>query len=155
MKLVLTAILSLLVWGGANAQEPSSPVRPVDAIPGYFEYGDIRFYDEKAQLDHFASQLRLDPDNVIYIFVYAGRLACKGEAEARAVRARNYLVKKRSIGADRVIWKDGGFRENLTVELWLRSRDKTPPDVVPTVDPAEVKFVNDCKPKKGGRRGDS
>jgi hypothetical protein len=153
MRLVLTVILSLFVGGSVRAQVPS-PVRPVDAIPGYVEYGNIRFRDEKAMLDHWASQFRLAPDSVIYIFAYSGRRVCKSEAKARAIRAKNYLVKRHGVGADRVIWKDGGFRENLSVELWLRPRTDTPPAVTPTVNPAEVGFVGGCG-KARGRRGKS
>ena len=155
MKLILTAIFSLSVWGSVSAQEPPSAVRPIDAIHGRVEYGNIRFRDEKAMLDYWASQFRLSPDNIIYIYAYSGRVACAGEAEARAIRAKNYLVKKHGIGADRVVWRDGGFRESLSVELWLRSREQAPPEVFPTVERAEVEVISQCKPKARGRRGKS
>ena len=151
MRLVLTIISLLFVGGGVCAQQPSPTVRPVDAVSGYIEYGNIRFRDEKAMLDHYASRLRLDPDSVLYIFAFSGRRACKGEAKARAVRARNYLVQSRGIAADRIIWKDGGFRESLSVELWLRPRAQTPPEPTPTVDPSEAK-VTVCGPRKRGGR---
>jgi hypothetical protein len=149
MRLALTTISLLLLSGVTSAQE--SPAVPVDAHPGYVEYGNIRLRDERAMLDHYAAQLRLAPDSVVYIFAFAGRVSCAGEAQARAVRARNYLVKKRGIGAERVIWKDGGLRERLSVELWLRPRAVTPPQPTPTVDPAEA-TVNDCKAHRRGRR---
>ena len=71
MKLALTVISLLLLAGSAGAQHN----------PGYVEYGDIRFRDEKAMLDHYASQLRLDPDAVVYIFAFSGRVACAGEVK--------------------------------------------------------------------------
>ena len=114
MRFAFTIIFVLFVGRHDYAQEPP-PVRPVAAIPGYVEYGNIRFRDEKAMLDHWAAQFRVSPDSAIYIFAYSGRRACKGEAEARAVRAKFYLMKNHGIAADRVIWKDGGFRENLSV----------------------------------------
>ncbi len=149
MKLVLTTISLLLLSGVTNAQ--ASRTIPADANPGYVEYGNIRFRDEKAMLDHYASQLRLDPNSVVYIFAFSGRVACAGEAKARAVRARNYLVKKQGIAPNRVIWKDGGFRSDLSVELWLRPRARTPPEPTPTVDPADA-TVNDCRAKRRVRR---
>ena len=150
MRFALTIIFALFVGISVYSQEPS-PVRPVDAIPHYVEYGNIRFRDEKAMLDHWASQFRVFPDRAIYIFAYSGRQTCKGEAGARALRAKNYLVKKHSIPTDRVIWKDGGFRERLSVELWLRQLTDTPPAAVPTVDPAEVEFLGECKKVRGRR----
>ena len=142
MKLALTIISLLLLAGSAGAQHS----------PGYVEYGNIRFRDEKAMLDHYASQLRLDPDTIVYIFAFSGRVACTGEAKARAARARNYLVKKQGIPPERVIWKDGGLRENLSVELWLRSRAKPAPEPTPTVDPAYA-TRKDCRHRKRGRHG--
>jgi hypothetical protein len=152
MKLVLIVISLLLLSGSTDAQESPSTAHPVDANPGYVEYGNIRFRDEKAMLDHYASQLRFDPDSVVYIFAFSGRVACAGEAKARAIRARNYLVKQRGIGAGRVIWRDGGFRSSLSVELWLTSRAQVPPEPTPTVDPADAK-VSGCRPRKRGGQG--
>ncbi len=153
MRFALTIIFALFVGSSVYAQEHPS-VRSVDAIPHYVEYGNIRSRDERAMLDHWASQFRLSPDGAIYIFAYSGRQTCKRVAEARAVRAKNYLVKKHGVPADRVIWKDGGFRERLSIELWLRPRADTPPAAVPTVDPAEVEFLGECK-RARGRRGKS
>jgi hypothetical protein len=141
MKLTLTVISLLLLAGSTGAQH----------TPGYVEYGNIRLRDEKAMLDHYASQLRVDPDTIVYIFAFSGRAACMGEAKARAVRARNYLVKKQGIMPERVIWKDGGLRENPSVELWLRSRAEPAPEPTPTVDPAYA-TRKDCRRRKRGRR---
>src|SRR5687767_22963 len=82
MRFALAVILSPFVGGSACAQEPS-PVRPVDAIPDIAGDGIIRSHDEKAMLDHYASQCRLSPESIVYIFAYSGRRACAGEAEAR------------------------------------------------------------------------
>jgi hypothetical protein len=142
MKFALTVISLLLLAGSAGAQHS----------PGYVEYGNIRFRDEKAMLDHYASQLRFNSGTVVYIFAYSGRVACTGEAKARAARARNYLVKQQGIMPERVIWKDGGLRENLSVELWLRPRAEPAPEPTPTVDPAHA-TQKDCNRRKRGRRG--
>lgn len=154
MRLVLTACLSLFVVGNAGAQDTSPPDKRMAALAHYVEYGNIRFHDEKAMLDHYASQFRLAPDNIIYITAYSGREACVGEAKARALRAKNYLVKRHGIAPDRVVWKDGGLRESLSVELWLRPRAETPPMPSPTVDPSEA-TLKDCRPLKRRRRGSS
>ena len=142
MKPALIVMSLLLLAASAGAQH----------TPGYVEYGNIRFRDERAMLDHYASQLQLDPDTVVYIFAFSGRVACAGKAKARAARAKSYLVKKHGIAPERVSWIDGGFRSDLSVELWLRPRARTPPEPTPTVDPADAK-VKDCRPKGRGRRG--
>jgi hypothetical protein len=148
-------LLLLFAWAGVKAQEPSSLRMPIDGRSRLVEYGNIRFRDEKAMLDRWASRFRLEPGNSIYILVYAGRHTCVGEAEARATRAKSYLVKRHGIGADRVIWKVGGFRERLSVDLWLWPRDESPPLPSPTVDPTDVKFVDSCRPGRRGARSKS
>jgi hypothetical protein len=88
------------------------------------EYGDIRFNDEKARLDNYAIQLQNDPTAQGYIIAYGN---CAGAAQARADRAKDYLVNTRGIDAGRLTTIDGGCRADLTVELWLVPSGATPP----------------------------
>jgi hypothetical protein len=80
------------------------------------EYGDIKFNDEKARLDNYAIQLQNDPGAQGYILAYG---SCEGEAQARADRAKGYLVNTRGIDAGRLVTVDGGCRSDLTVQLWI------------------------------------
>jgi hypothetical protein len=80
------------------------------------EYGNIRFNDEKARLDNYAIQLQNQPGSEGYIVAYG---TCVGEGQARADRAKNYLVNTRGIEAGRIVTIDGGCRADLTVELWI------------------------------------
>jgi hypothetical protein len=77
-------------------------------------YGNIKFNDEKARLDAFASRLQSDPGLTGYI-VGAGTF--EGEGLARANRAKDYLVGTRGIDAGRITVVDGGCRGDLMV--WL------------------------------------
>ena len=47
---------------------------------------------------------------------------------------------------------DGGYRENLTVELWIVPQGATAPTASPTVDPSEIKATPAPRPR-GRRRG--
>lgn len=104
------------------------------------DYGNIRFADEKARLDNYAIELKAGPELDGYIICYGGRRGRRGEAQARCARARNYLVTRRQIPAERVITVDGGYRDSLTVTLWPMPRG-VEPTPSPTVDPSEVEFV--------------
>jgi hypothetical protein len=88
------------------------------------EYGDIRFNDEKARLDNYAIQLQNNPGWQGYIIAYGN---CAGAAQARADRAKDYLVNTRGIDAGRLVTIDGGCRADLTVELWIVPRGATAP----------------------------
>ncbi len=114
-------------------------------------YGKVSWEEEKARLDNFAAHLQENPDDTGYIFVYAGRRACPGEAQTHAIRAKKYVVEVRGIEASRVVWRDGGYRENFSVGLHLSPSGMAELPVVPTIDQNEVEIL-DCKGKKISRR---
>lgn len=121
MHVIIVALTMMLFVIGAKGQEPC----PVDdgpcegRIPRWIEHGNIRFRDERAVLDHLAAQARNAPQQVIYFLIYAGEKSCVNEARLRGLRAKSYLVRKHAIAADRIVWKDGGFRPDVSVQIWL------------------------------------
>jgi len=104
-------------------------------------YGDLRFDDEKSRLDMLAHELLLKPDTRGYIIVYAGRRAHVAEAQTRANRAKRYLTRTFDIESSRIIAVDGGFREQLMVELWFGSRAVAAPTPSPTIRPSQVTII--------------
>jgi hypothetical protein len=149
MKTIFVVILSAFFLAGAKAQEPSPTPRPVDSIPRFAEYGNIGFSDEKALLDHLASSFRKVPDHVIYFLVYSDWRSCQRQSKARAVRAKNYLVKHHGIKAERVVWKDGGFRSDLSVEVWLVGSDEDTPEPFPIFDQSKLEQMRRRRCHKG------
>jgi hypothetical protein len=129
-------------------------------IRDYFpvdEYGNLSYADEKARLDNYAITLQSGAEFDGYIICYGGRRGRRGEAWSRCARAKNYLVTRHKIPAERVVTVDGGYREELTVMLWpLPHGVQFTPD--PTVDPSEVEFISEPKrpksrkPRAGSRR---
>jgi len=125
----------------------------VKAIARKFdEYGNIAFNDEKARLDNFAIQLQNEPGAQGYIIAYGGRRGRTGEAQARADRAKDYLVNTRGLDPGRVVTVDGGYREDLTVELWIVPTGATPPTASPTVQASEVQIITGGTGRRRGRR---
>jgi len=118
-------------------------------------YGAISWEDEKAHLDNFAIALQHGPDSIGYIIVYAGRRACVGEANERALRAKKYVVETRGIQASRIKWIDGGYREGRSVILQLAPRGAPGTTASPALKPSEVQIIKNCKPKtpKSRQRG--
>jgi hypothetical protein len=114
-------------------------------------YGNIKRNDEKARLDNFANELQADPGSQGYIIGYGGRTSRPGEGQARADRAKDYLVNSRGIDAGRIQTMDGGYMEEPTTELWIVPQGATPPTASPTVDPSEVKPAR--APRRTTRRG--
>ena len=160
MRVFLAAVLSLFVTLfviSAQQQEPSNPCSQPSRIcdPRKFdEYGKLRWSDEEARLDNVAAELKLSSDNVVYLYAYNGRRGCIGEAQSCAARAKDYLVNKRGIESDRVIWRDGGHREDVVIEIWVEPRAAVAPYASPTVDPSEAR-LRVCKPRKQRGRSKS
>jgi hypothetical protein len=142
-KIFLLLIIAILAENMVAAYQEAGSARKFD------EYGDISFEDEKSRLDNFAIELKSDPNAVGYLIVYGGRLSVRGIAKTRALRAKNYLVKKSSLAPDRIVWVDGGYREDLSTEIHIAPRSATAPSPSPSVDPSEVQFVKATKAKNG------
>ncbi|MGB7922331.1 MAG: hypothetical protein WCF57_03720 [Pyrinomonadaceae bacterium] len=107
------------------------------------EYGKIVFNEEKDHLSKFAQLLlQYGTDVQGYIIAYGGRHAYMGDAQARAARAKNFLVTNYSINAQRIVTVDGGYREDPTVELWYGLRSFGAPTIGPTVHPNEVQIID-------------
>jgi hypothetical protein len=127
----------------------TTQVRPPKAEARKFdEYGNIRFNDEKARLDNYAIQLQNEPGSTGTIIAYG---SCAGEAQARADRAKDYLVNTRGIEAGRITTVDGGCRADLTVQLWVVPTGAD----APQVDTSQaVSPCPECKAprRRGGRR---
>jgi hypothetical protein len=120
---------------------PARPPRKFD------EYGNIRFNDEKARLDNFAVQLQQEPGATGYIIGYG---SCDAEGQARASRAKDYLVNTRGVDAGRIMVVDGGCLPELQVQLWIAPQGATPPtgDAAGVISPCP-----ECKKKPTRRRG--
>lgn len=100
------------------------------------------FDDQKARLDNLAVELQNDPSTTTYIIAYAGRTSRIGEADRLAARARDYLINQRGIDPSRIITRNGGFREDDCVDLWVVPSGAEPPQPRPTVR------AGDARPQK-------
>jgi hypothetical protein len=91
-----------------------------------------------AHLDVFAHEVSTRPAFIAYVVGYAGKISKRGEAKRIAESARAYLVNKNGVRADKVFAVDGGFRENVEVELYLVPKGTAAPAPKPTLTPCEV-----------------
>jgi hypothetical protein len=110
-RIVCASMIVLSITAANSKSTAWSPHRVFD------EYGRICWENEQARLDNFAVRLEMSPEMIGNIIVYDGRRACRGEAIARAVRAKRYLVGYRHIDASRVLWRFGGYQEELNTIL--------------------------------------
>ena len=114
------------------------------------EHGNVKWSDERAVLDHLADSFRKSNNQVIYLLIYTGQNSCKDEARLRAVRAKKYLVQRHKIPQADIFWKSGGFRMDLSVQVWLLPKDKPLPEpsTLITIEPSQVHLTRECKELK-------
>ena len=107
------SVLSLLLIASWIPPQvaPLAPTTPFD------EYGAINWEDEMPRLDNFAIQLQNDEKLTGYILVFDSDGGCPGEAKARAIRAKKYVVEHRGVAWNRVIWRREGYLEGLSTLL--------------------------------------
>ena len=112
------------------------------------EYGKVKPAEEKAILDKFAAELESDPSAQGYIISYETPKGPKMEAFKAASNSMQYLIKQRNIAAGRLLPADGGYREQVAIELWLVPSGADMPQATPTIDPSKVKTTKPpAKPK--------
>jgi hypothetical protein len=133
-----------------RAQEPSN--RVIMEPDRFDQWGDIRLNDENARLDKLANQAKEWPLSIIYLFIHAGQTACAGEAKARGIRAKNYLVN-RGISSERIVLTDAGWRKELSVQVWIWPPQLGKPKISSdfNLKPGAVKLEKNCKMKYRGR----
>lgn len=135
----------------ANGRICSIKIDPKCSQPQVFaHYGNLALADEKLVLDRLAKYLmNSGAGSIAYLVVYSGQSACMGEAEWRASRAQRYMVHAHSINVNRIITVDGGFRDNLTVEIFTAAVDSCGPFTAPTLLPSSAHIQGFCEDKYG------
>ena len=141
MKKCCIVILSLCLLG---VHVPGSTLS-ISPDSFFDSYGDLDWEWEKARLDNFAIFLLNNSAFVGHIFVWAGKRACRGEAQARAMRAKKYLVDYRKVEWNRVIWHDQGYAAEVNTILEPMSRERPMLEFDSQVMTSEVQFLKNCR----------
>ncbi len=107
---------------------------PVYGVRKVDEYFILKWRDEQARLDNFAIELLNNPSHKGYIIAYGEPICRPGQAQARADRAKSYLVKTRRIEPERLKTVDGGYHDRTSIELYAVPEGAIPPVANPTAD---------------------
>jgi len=116
----LTCISLLAIFGAvAHAQTIPPPV-PTPIADPFDHYGNVSWESEMARLDNYAIAIENDPRMIAEIAVFGDKNGCSLNAQLRALRAKNYLVRRRGIDPNRIIWRDLGYLDEQ--EVWLEGQ---------------------------------
>jgi hypothetical protein len=141
--LAITGLCVLITLTTAPHESGKASASTLDQV--FESYGAIPWGFEKARLDNFSIQLHQDKNLIGYILVYNGRRMCPGEAQARAIRAKRYVVEHRGVEWNRVIWREDGYSENILTVLQPVSRGTILPyQLLSTLPGNKVEIVKNC-----------
>lgn len=102
----------------------------LDKINCSYEY-------ELRVLDDLSAVLKAKPDLQTHIVIYAGRISYINEVKTHLERMKNYLIEM-GVEPDRIITINGGYRNQLSGELWISEKGVQAPETKSTVDEAYV-----------------
>jgi hypothetical protein len=156
LTVVIRCALILFAFGAISRGQDNRPTpcpRPNYILDRFASFGGTSLELEKAILDNFAIELHNAPDEIGYLIVYAGRRTCAGDAQARGMRMKKYLVEYRGVEWNRVIWKDAGYLDEpyILLETQLRGTPcPYPYDYPITLDRKDVQIMkcNATPPKR-------
>jgi hypothetical protein len=132
LKSILVSFSLLLMMIGDSSAAVEA--RKIDEISNF------NWEDLMARLDFYAIELQTVPDSSGHLIIYNGRRSLRGEVQGWMDCVKNYLVESRGVDSNRILIVNSGYREKMTVEMWLVPRGETMPQATPTVKPGDVKF---------------
>jgi hypothetical protein len=145
---IVFVLLSIIFLGQVESRSAQTPSK---AAPVKFdEYGDLSTDDAAAHLDLFADKLFKQSKLKGQIIGYSYPGIQRGGYLRRIYGVGKYLTYARGIDADRVTVVDGGYREKLSIELWLIPDGANPPIPDSKLGPPSVnisaayKFDEEC-----------
>lgn len=98
------------------------------------------FEQDKPRIDRFAKAIKEDSSAEVYIIAYGGMVSYKNEAKIRLTCTRKYLMTIHGISRSRLRLIDGGYRVQVTVQLFLVKPDDPKPTPFATVNREAVRI---------------
>lgn len=140
MKKQLFSFLLLITLAfSVSAQENES--RKIDEISSLWRSETLR------NVDNFLFELQDDPKAMGFVIFYEGKYLTRdknsktkmlypkyGETSCRVQAIRDHIKLRRTFPINRVLFIDGGFREEQTTELWIVPNNAELPKPSPTLD---------------------
>ncbi len=111
------------------------------------EYEKLSCDSESLTVHYLGSVLYLEPKAQAYVIIYGGKNGTHNEVKATIARVNSH-VRFLRISPKDISIIDGGFREKLSIELWLYEKGGNPPIPTPTVEAKDVKLRGFTKVSK-------
>lgn len=152
---VLGAVIALLpersMMSDSIRLAPPSPAAKSKAQDRIFDRDDgggLSFEEDKPRVDQFARNLVSVPNAKGYVIAYGGLTGPLHEAKSRLTCIRKYLTRSYKLGRNRLVLINGGYRIEVSVELFVVRPGEAIPEPQPMVGSSAVRVV---KPTKRAR----
>jgi len=109
----------------------------------------LTFEEDKPRIDQFAEEIKRNRSAEAYIIAYGGLLSYKNEAGIRLRCIRNRLIRIHKISASRLKFIDGGYRVEVSVQLFLVKPGEQKPTADPSVNREAVRMTRVSKSRCG------
>lgn len=139
------AFLALLICGFPSLSAYSQIAEKLD------EFENVSCDDYLARMDHAISEADINPSSNIYFLIYNGKERKWSERKKKTesvyptygsidakIRSMKKYISIRGASVTRFKFVSAGFRENVTVEVWLVPAGATPP--APTQTLTKMKY---------------
>ncbi len=136
---------SILIGGfpGECIADASATIQVIPPARKIDEYGVVKEADENVRLDSFASGV--GANELAFVITYAGRTGPRGQSNIELKRIRAYLGKL-GITPDRLGAIDGGYKEEISHELWIVPIGADTPRPSPTIAAKDIVFPKPSPP---------
>lgn len=135
-----TMTASILIGGfpGECVADANTTIQVIPPAKKIDEFGPVKEEEETARLDSFASSVTAS--DMAFVITYAGRTGPRGQSNTELKRIRAYLLSKGVVSPDRLGMIDGGYKEEITHELWVVPIGADTPRPSPTISPKDIVF---------------
>ena len=146
---MITSIILILTGLAGLVQINSSAVKPSEWSAGQTtqkpivdrdDGGGLSFEEDKPRIDRFADELKSDNTAEAHIIAYGGLVSYKNEARIRLRCIRDYLITTHNISRSRLKLIDGGYRPEVSVQLFLVKPKDPKPTAFPIVNREAVRL---------------
>lgn len=102
--------------------------------------GGLTFEQDKPRIDLFAADMKKRSAAKGYIIAYGGLVSYNNEARIRLRCIQHHLIKVHGIPSSRLKLIDGGYRTEVSVNLFLVESDDPKPTAFATVNREAVRM---------------
>lgn len=141
-KIILIICLAIFSLTGLAQSKPEA--LKFDEFTDQIEYG-YWFMNEPiditGRIDRFVRQIKKERGITIYIIYYKARKTStrdENKISNWADRTKFHIYNRTKTAEENIVVKDGGLRENNTLEYWIVPKNAAPPVPTPAFDAAEA-----------------